>query len=96
LGFNITYNENKITKLTISDDPTYPGVLTGGISGGTGNTIQINSVGYSRNSFYVYQQVYDKAGKPIDNLFADRNRDGIISDKDLYRYKSPEPTYYLG
>ncbi|MBN8837513.1 MAG: TonB-dependent receptor [Sphingobacteriia bacterium] len=96
VGFNITYNENKITKLTVSDDPNYPGVLTGGISGGTGNTIQINSVGYSRNAFYVYQQVYDKAGKPIDNLFADRNRDGIISDKDLYRYKSPEPTYYLG
>jgi iron complex outermembrane receptor protein len=95
-GFNITYNQNKITKLTVSDDPNYPGVLTGGISGGTGNTIQINSVGYARNTFYVYQQVYDKAGKPIDNLFADRNRDGMISDKDLYRYKSPEPAVFLG
>jgi TonB-dependent starch-binding outer membrane protein SusC len=95
-GFNVTYNENKITKLTINDDPNYPGALTGGISGGTGNTIQIQSVGSPRNSFYVYQQVYDKLGNPIDNLFVDRNRDGIISDKDLYKYKSPDPTVFLG
>ncbi len=95
-GFNITYNENKITKLTVSNDPNYPGALTGGIAGGTGNTIQINAVGFPRNSFYVYQQVYDKAGNPIDNLFADRNRDGIVNDKDLYKYKSPDPTVFLG
>lgn len=96
LGFNITYNKNNITKLTISDDPNYPGNLYGGISGGTGNSILINSVGYSRGSFYVYKQVYDKNGSPIDNLFSDRNRDGIISDKDLYRYKSTDPNVLLG
>lgn len=96
IGFNFTYNKNNITKLTISDDPNYPGNLYGGISGGTGNTILINSVGYSRGSFYVYKQVYDKNGSPIDNLFSDRNRDGIISDKDLYRYKSVDPNVLLG
>ncbi len=96
VGFNITYNKNKITKLTVSDDPNYPGNIYGGISGGTGNSILINSVGYSRGSFYVYQQVYDKNNKPIDNLFADRNRDGIISDKDLYRYKNTDPNILLG
>ena len=96
VGFNITYNKNKITKLTVSDDPNYPGSLTGGISGGTGNTILINSVGYPRGSFYVFQQVYDKSGHPIDNLFADRNRDGMITDKDLYRYKSSDPTVFMG
>ena len=95
-GFNITYNQNKITKLTISEDPNYPGNIFGGISGGTGNSILINSVGYSRGAFYTYQQVYDKAGSPIDNLFADRNRDGMVSDKDLYRYKSPDPKVFLG
>lgn len=96
VGFNVTYNQNKISKLTVSDDPNYPGNLYGGISGGTGNTILINSVGFPRGSFYVYKQVYDKAGKPIDNLFADRNRDGIISDKDLYRYKYADPRVFLG
>lgn len=96
VGFNITYNTNKITKLTISNDPNYPGNLYGGISGGTGNTILINSVGYPRGSFYVYKQIYDKSGKPIENLFADLNRDGIITASDLYRYKYADPRVFLG
>jgi iron complex outermembrane receptor protein len=96
LGFNITYNKNEITKLTFTDDPTYPGQKTGGIAGGTGQTVQINSVGYSRNAFYVFKQVYDVNGKPIDNLFEDLNRDGVINESDLYRYKSANPDVYMG
>jgi iron complex outermembrane receptor protein len=95
-GFNITYNENKITQLTYFDDPTSPGNLTGGIAGGVGSTIQINSVGYPKNSFYVYQQVYDKNGNPIENLFEDRNRDGVINNSDLYRFKAADPKVFLG
>lgn len=97
VAFNATYNENKITKLTISDDPKYAGVLTGGISGGTGNTIQIQSVGYAKNSFYTFKQIYNPAtGKPIDNLFEDINRDGLINQNDLYQYKSPDPKAFFG
>jgi len=96
LGFNVTYNKNEITKLTYTNDPNFPGNLTGGIAGGVGSTIQINSVGYARNAFYVYQQVYDKDGKPIEGLFEDRNRDGVVNNLDLYRYKSPDPTVFLG
>jgi iron complex outermembrane receptor protein len=96
LGFNITYNENKITKLTISPDPNYPGNKFGGISGGVGNTIMINSVGYNRGSFFVFQQVYDEAGKPIEGLFVDRNKDGVINDKDQYQYQSVDPKIFLG
>ena len=95
-GFNITYNENKITKLTFTNDPKFPGNLVGGIAGGVGSTIQINSVGYPKNSFYVYQQIYDKNGKPIEGLFEDRNRDGVINNDDLYRYKSPDPKMFFG
>ncbi len=96
VSFNATYNENTITKLTISDDPNYPGARFGGISGGTGNTIMINSVGYNRGAFFVYKQVYDQAGKPIDNLFADLNRDGIINEKDLYQFKGVDPRMFFG
>jgi len=96
LGFNITYNKNKITKLTFTNDPKFPGNLVGGIAGGVGSTIQIYSVGYPKSSFYVYQQVYGKDGKPIENLFEDRNRDGQINVDDLYRYKSPDPDVFLG
>ncbi|MDN5330418.1 MAG: TonB-dependent starch-binding outer membrane protein SusC [Bacteroidales bacterium] len=95
-GFNVTYNKNKITKLTATDDPTYIGVLTGGISGGVGNTIQIHSVGYPANSFFVYEQVYDPNGKPIEGLYVDRNKDGKITDDDRYHYKKPSPDVYLG
>ncbi len=96
INLNGTYNTNKITKLTISSDPNYAGNRYGGISGGVGNTVLINSVGESRGSFYVYKQVYDDNGKPIDGLFADLNRDGIINEKDLYQYKSADPQYLFG
>ncbi|MDQ6610231.1 MAG: TonB-dependent receptor, partial [Bacteroidota bacterium] len=95
-GFNVTYNKNKITKLTFNNDPNFPGNLTGGIAGGVGSTVQIHSVGFPKSSFYVYQQVYDKAGNPIEGVFEDRNRDGLINVDDLYRYKSPDPEWFMG
>lgn len=96
LGFNATYNETKITQLTAVQDPTYQGVLVGGISGGVGNTIQIHSVGHAPNSFYVFQQVYDPQGNPIEGVYVDRSGDGTITDDDRYRLNSPVPTYYFG
>ncbi|MBS1738439.1 MAG: SusC/RagA family TonB-linked outer membrane protein [Bacteroidetes bacterium] len=96
IGFNATYNETKILKLSTVNNPDFPGNVYQGISGGTGNTILINSVNYPQASFYVYKQVYDKGGLPIDGLFEDLNRDGIINEKDLYQYKSANPDYLLG
>ena len=96
VSLNGTYNKNEITKLTISDDPNYAGARYGGISGGTGNTILIQSVGYQRGSFFVFKQVYDAAGLPIDGLFADLNRDGSINEKDLYQYKGNNPEFFFG
>lgn len=94
-GFNATYNKNKITKLTLNNDSSY-GYQTGSISGGTGNSIQINAVGSPINTFYVYQQVYDTEGKPLDNVFVDRNGDGQVTSSDLYKYKSPNADLFLG
>ncbi|MBI2730800.1 MAG: SusC/RagA family TonB-linked outer membrane protein [Sphingobacteriales bacterium] len=96
LDFNFTYNENKITKLTISQDPTYPGNKYGGISGGVGNTILINSVGYNRGAFYVFKQVYDKNDKPVEGAFVDKNGDGIINNDDLYQYMGVDPRVLMG
>jgi TonB-linked SusC/RagA family outer membrane protein len=97
VSFNATYNENKITKLNISNDPSYAGATYGGIAGGVGNTVLIQSVGHNRGAFYVYKQVYDaKTGKPIDNLFADLNRDGIVNQNDLYVYKGIDPKAFFG
>ena len=96
IGFNATYNKNKITRLTATDDPNYLGVETGGISGGVGNNIQMHSVGYPANSFFVYQQVYDENGKPIEGLYVDRNGDGQITNADKYHYKSPAADFFFG
>jgi TonB-linked SusC/RagA family outer membrane protein len=89
VNFNIAYNANKITKLTTVNDTAYVGALNT-------NNIQINSVGYSADAFYVYHQEYDKSGKPIEGVYKDMNGDGIINSQDLYRYKSPFPPYILG
>ena len=89
---NFTYNKNKITELTGESAI----VKTGGISAGTGNTVQAHAVGYPAYSFYVYQQVYDENGKPLEGVFVDRNADGQISDQDLYFYKSPAAPYTAG
>lgn len=96
LGANVTLNKNKITKLTATDDPNYLGVFTGGIAGGVGNTIQIHSVGFPANSFFVYEQVYDDKGVPIEGLYVDRNGDGQVTPADRYHYKKPTPDVLLG
>jgi iron complex outermembrane receptor protein len=96
LSYNISYNQNEITKLTISDDPNYVGVRFGGIDGGTGNNIAIHSVDYPAGSFYVYEQVYNDAGAPLEGVFVDQNADGVINEKDLIVYKNAAPDVYMG
>ena len=91
LGFNVAYNHNEITKLTASDENA-TGVETGGISGGTGNNVQMFQVGYPMRTFYLYQQVYDEAGKPINGVYVDRNGDGQITADDKYMDKRLKAT----
>lgn len=95
-GFNVSYNKNEITKLTSDNNPDYVGVLTGGISGGVGNNVQIYQVGQAANSFYVYQQVYDSNHHPIEGVFVDRNGDGQINEKDKYICKHPNADVFMG
>lgn len=96
LNFNFSNNKNEITKLTRYADASYTGVQTGGISGGTGNYIQMHSVGYPVSSYYVYQQVYDASGAPIEGVYVDRSGDGKITTADLYHFQKPAPDYIIG
>jgi iron complex outermembrane receptor protein len=93
---NFTFINPKITNLLLNPDPAFRGNRVGGISGGTGNTIQIQSVGYHPSTFYVLQQVYDVNGQPIEGLYEDQNRDGLVNDNDLVRYKQADPRFLLG
>jgi len=92
IGFNVAYNKFNITNLSVSQDSlakATSSLAVGGISGGTGNTIQEHSVGYTPFSFYVLQQVYGTNGKPIEGAYVDQNRDGKIDGNDFIHYKSP-------
>ena len=88
-NYNISYNENKITKMP-DDQPA------GGISGGTGNRVQLHREGETPYSFFVYQQVYDAQGNPVENAFVDRNGNGKIDEGDRYLYKSPFAPVTMG
>lgn len=96
IGYNISYNKNTITKLTINDDPKYKGVIHGGVDGATGYNIQINAVNQPYNSFYVFEQMYDSNGKPIEGVYVDQNGDNEINDEDLIPYKKSAPDVYMG
>lgn len=91
VNFNATKFERRIDKIA-AGIPIY----TGFTGVGTGGTSQILAEGYTPNSFYVYKQLYDASGAPIEGAFADLNGDGIITGADRYIYKNPDPDMLLG
>ena len=86
LDYNFTYNKNEITDLTGVSEGGLP-VLTGA-NIDQSNQVLAHQVGYAANSFYVYQQVYDQNGRPIEGCVVDRNGDGEITEGDRYLYKN--------
>ncbi|MBT9392813.1 SusC/RagA family TonB-linked outer membrane protein [Hymenobacter sp. NST-14] len=95
LNFNGAYNKTEITDFGPQQED-FPGYLVEGIPGGTGTTVQINSVGFPNNAFYVYQQVYDENNRPLEGVYVDRNGDGVVNEQDLYRYKQRAPLATFG
>ena len=96
LDYNFTYNKNEITDLEGVSSNGMPVETGPNAGGGTGNYVQAHQVGYAANSFYVYQQVYDANGMPIENCVVDRNGDGVITPDDRYLYKNPTPPVTMG
>jgi len=90
LGFNIAYNKSQITDLG--------GRIfqVGGVSGGTGGTIGILQAGNDPSSFYVQKQIYNANGTPIQGLYQDINRDGVINAADYTIFKKANPDYLFG
>lgn len=95
LDYNFTCNSNEITDLTGGSGSNYF-IPTGGITAGTGGNAEAHAVGHPASSFYVYQQIYDKNGKPVENAVVDRNADGQITEADKYFYKSPNAPVTMG
>ena len=92
--YNVGWNHNEITELEAG---LQDWVWTGSkVSRGNNTLVQVNKVGEPLNSFYVYQQVYDENGKPIEGLYVDRDGNGKIDNDDRYCYKSPAPDVIMG
>lgn len=91
VNFNATLLDREITELAFGQD-----VTTGGISGGTGNFIQLHREGEAPSSFYVFKQLYDTAGNPVEGAYADLNGDNIINDEDRYIKENPGANAIFG
>lgn len=95
LSYNVSYNKNEITKMSLDGISDIVNIH-GGITGGTGNQVLIHAKNNAFNSFYVYEQIYDQGGKPIENAYVDQNKDGVIDASDLIIYKDPAPDVFMG
>ena len=95
IGVNGTVSDTKITKLNATDIEGYY-INTSGISHGTGSYIGRHQVGYAPYSFWVFQQLYDENGMPIQNAFVDRNEDGVINNDDKYCAGDANPDFFYG
>ena len=100
IGVNGTYQNTVFTKLNSVDSDEYYVAVTG-ISKGTGTLLSRHQVGSAPYAFYVYEQVYDRNGNPVQNAFVDRSGpegkpDGVIDDNDRYCAGDPNPDFYYG
>jgi iron complex outermembrane receptor protein len=95
-GFNITYQSTEITKLALGDNPDYF-VAQGDPGIGTGSRVQLHKVGYTPYTFYLYQQIYQPNGMPLQNAIVDRDEDGTITEADRYISEhKPAPDVFFG
>ena len=106
LGWSVTltasHNTNRLTSINpYAGDAQAQQILTGGIAGGVGSTIQVFIPGQPISSFFVYQQKYNASGKPVYStdplqMYVDRNGDGIINVDDRRPFHDPAPKWILG
>ncbi len=92
LNANGAYNYNKVTDLqglsfVTANESTIPN--------GTGSKIARHAVGYQPYSAFVFEQIYNAEGKPIEGAYVDRNKDGVVNDEDRY-YKAMRPNWTFG
>lgn len=71
--FTVFHNTNELVTINpFGGTAKLQQILTGGVAGGVGTNIQVFRPGLPINSFYVYQQRYDSAGKPIQGGYVDQ------------------------
>lgn len=87
LSYNAAINDNTITRL---ENEQNVGSL------GLGNNLQRHEEGKSPYAYYVFKQIYNADGDPIEGAYADLNGDGLINMEDRYFYKDPYADVLMG
>ncbi len=90
---NATYQKTVITNLRLNELSQSPNTPAGAIES---HYVQVLSEGFAPYSYYVYKQIYDENGMPVEGLYADLSGDGKVNSRDLYHYHSPAPDWILG
>ena len=97
INVNGTLQKTEITKLTNTPSEDYYGVQVGSGMSSIGGYTSLYRVGYTPYTYYLYQQAYDENGKALQNVFVDRNGDGVITEDDRYvTGKSISPKFFFG
>lgn len=91
VNFNATHFQREIKELAYNADQ-----FVGGVTGGTGTTIGIFREGYNPTSFYVYKQLYNEDGTPIEGAYGDLDGNGIINGDDRYIFRNADPKVTFG
>jgi TonB-linked SusC/RagA family outer membrane protein len=87
-NYNVTYNHLEITDLFSDNQPQ--GSL------GLNTNVQVNKIGFAPFSYWVYEQIYDASGRPIEGAYVDRDGNGVINSNDKYNYKKPQADVTMG
>ena len=97
INVNGTLQKTEITKLTNTPSEDYYGVQVGSGMSSIGGYTSLYRVGYTPYTYHLYQQAYDENGKALQNVFVDRNGDGVITEDDRYvTGKSISPKFFFG
>jgi iron complex outermembrane receptor protein len=86
-NYNVSFNDNQILRLENEQN-------VGDI--GFGSSLQRHREGMTPFAYFVYKQIYDDNGKPIEGAYADLNGDGVINLEDRYFYKDPYADILMG
>ncbi len=88
IGYNYTEVKDFESQSFITASESSTGVETG-------TFLAVHQIGQQAYSAWVFQQVYDLNGNPIQGAYVDRNGDGQINDNDRY-FKALRPNWTFG
>lgn len=89
---NLAFNYSEVTDLK---GRSAVSAADSGLPIGTGVRLAAHAVGFQPYSAWVFEQLYDTNGQPIEGAFHDRNGDNQITDEDRV-YKAMRPNWTFG